>query len=156
MKFEQIVRNMSAKEIIMAMVESLKHPPIVNIDMETYGKTETIKKYYFFGLLSKTKKVCYGCAATNTICQISNVKFTSININNFNERADFINCDLDFLKSFEISINFLRKGFVISYNRYASLIDIALIKENSVNLPFLGDFYTDEDLKPYIELANKQ
>ena len=56
--FKEKVQAMSAKEIIMAMVEGLRNP-VTKIHMGTYGKVEG--------------DVCYGCAATNAICKIGKI-----------------------------------------------------------------------------------
>lgn len=69
MNFKQKVQSMTAKEIIMAMVESLIPPPLIKVDMGTFGTTEITKPATkFLGwTLRKAESICFGCAATNTI-----------------------------------------------------------------------------------------
>ncbi len=152
MNFKQKVQSMTAKEIITAMVESLTPPPLIKIDMASYGEIKT--QTYFFGLF--TKKVCFGCAATNTICKISGKKFTTQNIMSTSSRAEFIFVDATFLNHFERAIDCLRRGDVDSYNERAKIIAIATIKPNKTYLPRLNDDYTIEELGYYINLANEQ
>lgn len=157
MTFEEKVRSMTAKEIIMAMVDSLTHPPIVNIDMSTYGYYGFIDRK-FLGIKLGKKKVCFGCAATNTICQISGKKFTPNLIAIRSKRAEFINSDRTFLLNFEEAINSLRCGYVSGYNiiaKHKCNIATIFIYEN-IYLPRLENDYTNKDLEPYIQLANAQ
>lgn len=141
MNFKEKVQSMTAKEIIMAMVESLKHP-VVKIDMMTFGEGEG--------------DICYGCAATNTICKISDKIFTPYHIRNITARAYFINCDKYFLSAFEDAIDCLRSGNVDGYNNIAKICHFASIKINDTLLPYLDNSYTNEDLEPYIQLAEFQ
>jgi len=155
MTFEEKVKSMTAKEIIMAMVNSLTRPPIISIDMGTYGETRKVDKK-FLGIKIGNKEVCFGCAATNTICQISGKKFTPQNIFSKKTRAEFINSDYDFLGGFEMAIDFLRVGDIESYNRRAKNLGIAIIDQNNIDVYRLGNSYTNKDLEPYIRLANAQ
>lgn len=155
MNFEEKVKSMTAKEIIMAMVDSLTHPPIINIDMGTFGETQIVDKK-FLGIKIGKKKVCFGCAATNTICQISGKKFTIDNIYNRGVRAKFIDSDYVFLSDFETAIDHLRCGNITSYNIMAKSGGFALIKDNGKYFTRLTSNYTNKDLEQYIRLANAQ
>lgn len=137
--FKEIVQAMSAKEIIMAMVNGLKKPYTV-IDMDTFG-TEN-----FSG-------VCYGCAATNAICEIYGYIPGSMT-SGFSDSG--ISNDAEFVQLFEFAIDGLRCGFVESYNHYCERLGISFIEDNGTTLPFLNDEYTEADLLSYIELANSQ
>ena len=140
--FEEKVRAMSAKQIIMAMVNGLKHPK-VEIDMTTFG--------------TKHRGICYGCAATNVVCKISGKTFTSDNIVFTTDRAKLINSNLHFLDSFEMAIDNLRSGSISGYNYIAERNDFALIKYNiNTELPCLHTHDYKDNLKPYIELAKSQ
>ena len=110
MTFEEKVRSMTGKEIMQAMIDGL-NKPWLTVEMSTYGSSSETK---LFGIFSKT--VCFGCAATNTICEIVQKKFTGKNINSFEFRAESINSDQGFLDSFESALNDLRRGRIDWYN----------------------------------------
>lgn len=122
--FEDKVKSLTAKEIILTMVKALRNP-WVKIDMSTFGDT-----------LYSNNKVCIGCAATNTICEIAGIKFTPSNIGFGENRAKRIKCnDTEFLFRFESAIDSLRDGDIITYNDYAGEIEIATIPELDLHLP---------------------
>ena len=79
----------------MSMVEGLQNP-VINIKMDDFGYSES--------------NICFGCAATNTVCKISNKTFTPDSIYHRSDRADFINTDHTFLAQFEHAIDSLRSG----------------------------------------------
>ncbi len=149
MNFKEKVQSMTAKEIIMAMVDSLVRPPLVHVDMASWGDARRTWRTLF---LTKT---CFGCAATNTICQISGVKFTPENIEN---RAGALNTEAIFLNNFENAINALRQGSIPAYNAYAECAGFALIKTSpgTVTLPTLENNYKNFELDAYKWLANQQ
>lgn len=139
--FTQKVRSMSGAEIIMAMIKGLKKPCTV-IDMYTFGRAD--------------REICYGCAATNTICEISGIKFTPKTINETEGRAKTVKTKESFLNNFEDAINELRMGNFSNYNYYANRGKFARIKNPSdLKLPYLGNAYTAEDLKVYEKLAKQ-
>lgn len=152
--FAATVRAMSAKEIILAMVESLQNPVTV-INMGTFGYTETA---------DTEDTICYGCAATNTICKIAGID----NKKDFLYYWDEAFCDwsydklatnYDFMYSFERAINYLRCGIIDLYNIEAKSIGIAVIKCPPVlvlELPILTNNYSPEELQAYIRLAEYQ
>lgn len=145
MTFQEKVRSMSAKEIIMAMVEGLRNPKC-EINMLTFG--DVYEK-------EEGKFICYGCAATNTIMQISGVVLTKDNISDVDDRANAINSDYYFLDMFESAIDSLRCGHITSYNSMAEDCGIAkLISTSYLLLPFLVDNYTEEQLQEYVDFAN--
>lgn len=151
MKFEDKVRSMTAKEIILAMVTSLIHPPTINVDMTSFGYVKKTGWWIF------KKEVCFGCAATNTICEIAGKKFTPSSILDINTRSEFVNSDYAFMRYFEMAIDSLRRGNVGHYNSVAHIQHFAKITEISGQyLPHLSTDYTNEDLTPYIRLANLQ
>jgi len=141
LSFTEKVQSMSAKEIIMAMVQGLRDPK-VRVNMSYFG--------------GSANDICYGCAATNTICEISGKVFTPYNINNTLQRSEFIGVDFDFLKCFEHAINYLRIANLYEYNRVALAIGIATIEYTTINVPVLHNDYTSEQLDQYVELANSQ
>lgn len=149
MTFKEKVQSMTAKEIIMAMVEALTHPPIINVNMKTFGEVDE-------------KGVCFGCAATNTVCQISGMVFTKDNITNRLRRSTFIDGNEEgcsFLYTFENAIDALRLGRISTYNGWARLGKFAEIVNFEYPFPSprpLYNDYTNEELIPYKELAERQ
>lgn len=156
--FKETVQAMTAKEIIMAMVEALKEP-YYKIDMNDFGCSRTINM----------KKTCFGCAATNTISRISGIIFTPETIDwagRSNLIADanigsgeYPNEETRFLDRFESAIDYLRRGNIDSYNDIAKDKDFATINDDlyiGVAPPYLGDEYTSEQLEEYIKLAELQ
>lgn len=143
MNFEEKVQSMSGSEIILAMVSGLKKRHVA-IDMSTLG---------FWDARSN---ICYGCAATNAICEISGKTFAGHNINTANFRAGFIGCSTDFIVDFELAIDNLRLGDIFGYNAWASSIGVAKMHRETQRLPMLEDDYTDEDLDAYIQFADFQ
>lgn len=100
--FKEKVRSMTAKEIIMAMVNGLKKEH-VKVDMSTYGD------------FSEVSGICYGCAATNAVCEISGVVFTGEHVLSENHYW-FLKTDGTFLELFETAIDSLRLGQINRYN----------------------------------------
>lgn len=113
---------MTSKEIMQAMIDGL-NKPWVTVEMSTYGSSSETK---LFGIFSKT--VCFGCAATNTICEIVQKKFTGKNIDYLGCRANSVNSDPLFLSYFENAIDWLRFGDTHMYNDIAKSYDFATIK----------------------------
>lgn len=144
---------MTADQIIMAMVEGLTHPPIINVEMDTYGKYEW-GWTKVLGVIPFYKRMCFGCAATNTICGIAGKPFTPRSITSPFGRANFLGVRMDFLQTFELAINELRKGFVAGYNLHARIGGFALIESKpNLDLPLLSNDYTSAHLERYKELA---
>lgn len=142
--FEEKVKAMSAKQIIETMIEAVKNP-VVKLDFDDFGSASSGK--------------CYGCAATNTLCKISGVKFTVKSVNTVRDRAEAVNGERDFVNSFENAIDSLRCGNVTSYNRIAEIrgfAQIAYDKEVDGALPLLGNHNYLKNLEPYVRLAAKQ
>jgi hypothetical protein len=139
--FKEKVLAMSAKEIIMAMVEGLKHPT-VKLQMNTFGY--------------KKDGICYGCAATNAVCYIAgkNYKWAK---ENYGDRLQVsIEKDVDFVEMIEYAIDDLRIGDIHLYNIIANRIGIATISSKGLVLPTLSDSNYLLNLPYYIELANRQ
>lgn len=144
MNIKEKIQSMSAKEIIMAMVDGLKNP-ITEIDMSTYGNV-------IYG-------VCYGCAATNTICNLMNITkedFIKANPKHTSKYLFLNEDDKKFVGYFESAIDCLRTGYIQDYNTYAKIRNFATIIGEEDCVPMLSNDYTDDDLQKYIDLANKQ
>lgn len=132
MTFEEKVKSMTGKQILQAMIDGL-NKPWVTVNMDTYGDVDTVR-YGFLKL--RKKRVCFGCAATNTICEINKTIFPIDEINTVGRRAGFIESDIDFLYDFERALDYLRQGDVPGYNSYVRDIDVAQIPVLSA-LPLL-------------------
>jgi hypothetical protein len=145
--FEKKVRSMTPKEIIMSMVEGLRNP-VTEINMYSFGRFNS-------------NGVCYGCAATNTICRIGgytaqdlvNCKELSI-MEPFVDRAQLTHSSWGFIGIFEFKIDRLRNGDLEGYNIYLDTQPI--LNPNQLELPILNDDYLEQDLKVYEQLANDQ
>ena len=134
-KFELIVKSMTAKEIIMAMVEGLRHPSCV-VGMGTFGSVK--------------EGICYGCIATITIARI-------YGIGKLDEETTLqIKDSQSFMWQFKWAINDLRMGCVDYYNAIAEIYDFPTIREEDLELPILEKDYTEEDLQAYVKLAKMQ
>lgn len=114
--FEEKVRSMSGADIINAMCDGLERK-WVEVQMASFGHSKN--------------GVCYGCAATNTICQIVGRSFDAHETEWRTNRKDAIKCDYDSLEEFERSIDALRLGDMQAYNLIADEIGIAKIHETA-------------------------
>ena len=139
MKFEEKVRSMTMKEIILAMIRGLREPH-VKVNMDTFGAHD--------------EGVCFGCAATNTICEIAGKTFDAAHIKYLPERAGFIECSTVFLDEFENAIDHLRNIRIQGYNDYAIRLKIPQMRSLYVRLPILTDYYTQADLDLWEDYAN--
>lgn len=138
--FEEKVRSMSGADIINAMCDGLERE-WVRVCMISFG--------------SSTNGVCYGCAATNTICQIVGRSFDKHEIEWRKKRKDAIKCDYGFLEKFERSIDALRSGEIGIYNLIADEIGIAKIHETANADAMTTANYRDL-IPQYRELARTQ
>lgn len=147
----ELIRSMTAEEIILNMVKALTNPEI-EIDMSSYGHTS-----YRFDQDEEEIKVCVGCAATASLCRLRNGWYSKedITLRRF-PREDV------FLLNFEYAINELRKGDIETYNWFADKSHFARI----VNT-FEGDYHSslkvhldndfkEEDLDIFVALAVTQ
>jgi len=137
--FKEKVQSMTGKEIVMAMVNGLQKE-WVKVDMSTFGDSNT--------------DTCFGCAATNSICQIEGcLPFNTESIVDRDRRASVLNVDEDFLSDFENAIDFLRRGDVYLYNARARRIGIAELP-STCDLPDLVTKKYKRQLQAYIDYAN--
>lgn len=143
--FQEKVKSLTGKEILLAMIEGVKNPS-VNLDFNTYGSFDA------------SDGLCYGCAATNAVCKISGITFTKENINTSQERGLAISeyTDSLFLFNFEHAIDYLRQGWVDMYNNSARECGFATLPINreSENLPALLNGFYKKDLDAYVDYAN--
>ncbi len=140
--FRQQILSMTAGEIIMSMVKGLEKP-VTKINMSTFG--------------SSNNDVCYGCAATNTICKITDVKFNKLNIKRREYRATAVKSTEQFLELFECAIDELRRGYIDGYNSYAAMGKFRRIQNpTGLELPYIESNYNKNDLNVYKQLAKVQ
>ena len=140
---EEKIKSMSAKEIILAMINGLKNP-VVNVSMSTYGH--------------KTNGICYGCAATNLICSVGGLD-PQKELPDWRNGGSIYAVISPFLSAFEMAIDKLRLGDIEYYNDFASEYGFAEIKEpiGCELPPIRGHNYQDlEVLMEYEMLANYQ
>ncbi len=150
------IKSMTAKEIIMAMVDGLKNPMTV-IDMGTFGE------------VYEEDGVCYGCAATNAICNIQGTSKQKIKNEIKNElmhgyhytvrktKRDLCTVDnIRFITDFEYGIDYLRSGDISAYNHYSHKAGFAKISSKGIDLPPLYTDFTTKQLEQYVKLANAQ
>lgn len=142
-RFEETVRAMTGKEIVMAMVNGIQKQH-VKLDMSTFGTS----------VLEKGKVICVGCAATNTICEISGITFKEDNIKTVSTRANSINSGESFLRVFGYTMDALRRGDIEDYNYNAQLLRIAELPMPKHRLPYLSNSYQRSDLHAYVDYAN--
>ena len=101
-----------------------------------------------------TNGVCYGCAATNTICQIVGRSFDAHEIEWFKPKRCY-KMRLWFLGEFEHAIDALRSGDIQAYNSIAEEIGIAQIHETG-KVGFMTTENYRELIPQYRELARTQ
>ena len=98
---------------LQAMIDGLKFQSQrkdFRIDMSTFGD--------FSDLGNRGNPVCFGCAATCTVQQLSEVNFTDSQINSLEERSRQTIRDSDDLEGFEYAIDSARMGNLISIFNY--------------------------------------
>jgi hypothetical protein len=139
-KFEQKARALKPSEIIFTMIDGLENP-VTEINMSTFGAVNN--------------GICFGCAATNTICKIG--EYDLKDLSSFDKTfyyKDINSKENLFLDSFESAINTLRQGDINHSNKYFNNIGLSEIETNeNIKLPVL---YTDnylQNLEPYRQLA---
>jgi len=93
---------------LQAMIDGLKFQSQrkdFRVDMSTFGA------FTDFG--NKGNPVCFGCAATCTVQQLSKVNFTDSQINSLEERSRQTICNSNDLDRFEDAIDNARMGDLI-------------------------------------------
>lgn len=140
MNLEEKIKSMSASEIIMAMVKGLRHKWVA-VDMGTFGRR---------GLFQ-----CFGCAATNAVCEIYGARIPRRFIKS-DSHAAFFKCSEKFLDAFENAIDALRQNDIPMYNAWAEECGFASIKEPEFELRQLTTSNYLYFLEPYERLAEMQ
>src|SRR5690606_4949256 len=113
-QLEQNIKSMTAKEIVLAMVDSLKNP-VTKVLMSTFG--------------FKENGICYGCAATNTICKLGGLD-PHIELGTWDSdgKRKYVE-NSRFLDYFEDAIDSLRQGNIEYYNEIAKTWQFAKINK---------------------------
>jgi hypothetical protein len=143
------IKTLTAKEIIMLMVTSLRKKH-TEINMHSYGNI--------------TNGICYGCAATNCLIELTEGEKDWLFPDKIRltykteiELRKPENKNIEFIRSFERSIDSLRKGKLGFYHIYSKDINLPEIKNPiKLPLPFLDDNYTEKELAIYEKLADLQ
>jgi hypothetical protein len=82
---------------------------------------------YTFGASTMGNKntTCYGCAATNTLCELMGKPFKSSHINSLEGRAIEINFGIseETLMRFERAVDKLRQGSIIEFLSYTTVLE---------------------------------
>jgi hypothetical protein len=113
-----------------------------------------------FGHYDSDRKICFGCAATNSLCELLKRPFTEDEIHNSFYRAEVFKCDRNVMQHFENSVNFLRMGDLQAFlsdlcmMSHPSFQDYKhLVKECSedfdLGLPALYNHFTEKELDYY-------
>src|SRR5688572_6813562 len=101
-RFEQLK---SFSDIVDAMIRGLKKE-WVPVNMNTFGDMHVDR--------FSNRTICWGCAATNTLCELMGNAFNPNNLSSLKSRADEFNFDIESgeLNVFEWAIDELRKGHI--------------------------------------------
>lgn len=153
-KLAETILSLSITQILEIFIHSLRKPRTDKVEMS---------KWY-----TENEGVCYGCAATNLICELGNLNPREVFYKHpFSEITPTTLYypyyrDLDLIAYFEDAINDLRWGNLASYNAILCDTDIAKFPEeivsihtDAVPLPLietLNGVVDEESLKPYEEL----
>lgn len=147
MEFITKLRGMTAKQVLGAMIEGLENPA-TTVFMADFGSID-----------KDNPKICYGCAATNTICYITGAK--GLDFCQERELAAYeeagihkykcVGADYFDISVFEDAIDALRKGSVAKYND--KMLDLNMdhlrLPIPDKYLPFLDDNNYKKHLQPY-------
>lgn len=150
MTFKEKVQSMTGKQILKAMIDGLEKP-WVEVNMCTFGNTRKVSSWK---TLFIPREKCFGCAATNAICQISGKVFPLDKIYTSNARAGFLHIDQGFLDTFESAIDDLRCGKVQSYNFCVEQIDVGLLPSPVSPLPLLDTETWKDNIQEYKDYHN--
>jgi hypothetical protein len=122
----------TASSVIDAMIQGLRNiPEGFVVSMGTYGIFEG--------------NICFGCAATCAVMQISGVTFTPETISGFAKRAAVTGYSPEDITDFENAINWLREGYL---GALEDLLGVSLPKP-SIALPRLQTSTWEQNLWAY-------
>lgn len=97
MKNPRFVGINRVSDIVDLMIRGLKSPR-VQVDMGSFGRS--------------SGDICYGCAATNALCELMQTEFPADKVETLTTRTEFFNFGIsrEQLQLFEYSIDSLRSG----------------------------------------------
>jgi hypothetical protein len=124
----------SVSEIVEAMISGVEKE-WVKVNMSSFGRIR-YKRDPVTLERNTDEIVCYGCAATNTLCQMVQKKFTPKNIISRRLRSKHLKIEQETLGFFESSIDELRTGniviFISKLKHIEASLGFDLEKDNSV------------------------
>lgn len=136
-KLMKEVQGMSSGEIIITMIEAIRNPV-------------TQLRMYSFGRISEG--ICIGCAAANFIIKTLGMDLEDLKIDGYRYRKIHPS-----ISNLENAIDLLRLGRLDDYNWMAETIDMSpIINPNKIELPSLGDNFTEKELRIWEKLAKDQ
>lgn len=127
----------------------------VRLDMASYG--------YYDKPDGDGDYVCFGCAATNALCELKGESMSIHDVYTENDRGRFAGISLDHIGSLEMAWNALRMGYVESCLGYLTRIPnlpfevptMEKLQGTSYCVPHLTTDYTPQDLMAYQAWANQ-
>lgn len=135
--------KLTPRQIVQAMVNGLKAKHVL-VCMGSFGYRDT-------------EGICYGCAATNTLCELAETKFTAEVIASTGKLASAVGSDYESVAFFETAIDALRKGQINIANSWLNKIGIMpIVNPSGLHLPWLDTDFTDKQLEIYQRLADSQ
>ncbi len=142
MKIKDIISKPS--EAVQAMIDGIKE------QKKRKGEFRIYMNYY--GHVDAG--ICCGCAATCAVQKIAKRNYKPTEILKRKDRAKALNLDMQDLDRFENAIDYLRMGTKISLMQYFGYSYHELtIDMKSIELPYLSEAPTNEQLKPYQQFA---
>lgn len=102
----------SMSDVILTLVNGVKNE-WVKMDSQNYGY---VKKKTLLGIT--IGRVCYGCMATNALCELMGEPFKHDEISDRKKRAKKLNFGITLyqLEVFEHSLDYLRRGYLKKFS----------------------------------------
>ena len=153
------IRDIISKpsEAVDAMINGLLKQEVRKdfiIDMDTYGQVGKVHP------TDEGDNVCFGCAATCTVQEITSINYTSkSSIYTIGNRSDSCGIDADDLGLFEAAIDELRQGNLYTLFMYFTLIHKYYVFKNNtdvgdvLDLPMLTTLTWESNLDKYRDLS---
>lgn len=145
-EIEAKIKSLTPKEMIMFMVSGLRNRHTI-IAMSTYG-------------YKNQDGICYGCAATNTLCELG---LDKEKLGSYSGGHGFHHrYSSQIVSRFENLIDYLRNGEENNLSGFNNACDGFKLKNLKLKfgfgekLPCLEDNYTEEQLQVYERFANFQ
>lgn len=139
---EERIKNMTFKDILDVMIKGLEKK-WVNINMDTYGDVDL-------------NGICYGCAATNALCEMIQKPFPAEFIKK-HIRHHYLKVSGSCLDHFERAVDLLRRGLLRDYGFHCLNSDFlfnARPQNLDYYLPCLNDDFTEDQLDKYKKLRD--